>query len=477
MPIILLIVIACTRHFSRFRLRSYGLQPGSFLCPLLLLLLSHSVMSDSLRPHRLQHTRLPCPSPSPGACSNSCLSSWWRHSTVSSSVVPFSSCLQPFPASGSFLISHFFTSGGQSIGVSASASVPPMNIQDWFPLGLVGSPCSPRDSKGSSSTPQLKRINSSALSFLYGPTFTSIYDYCVGVRRIRRAFLPKNPNFSFPLKLFQPNLAHRELQVPACPVRSGRKVRHFRSTQRLCPRVSTCHWAPRLWQEKELTGGVWGAGGGGGGVDSGSDPGLDLPRRGSVPGSVGYRRGRWRPGPLGQDVEHVEGAGAGGQSVSIGGQLWPRPTRGRGGGEREPVLRSGPSASRPPDGSALSWRRATLFSARGRVPIRQPKGPFLCRNILVPLSPIQAFLTLQLPHPSRRGHFDQGRGQGCLELGHCPGRRTVLAPGFWSLPPGQQWKLEAGETYFSGSLCSSAVVEILGLVGMCPLPCWASFNS
>ena len=138
MPIILLIVIACTRHFSRFRLRSYGLQPGSFLCPLLLLLLSHSVMSDSLRPHRLQHTRLPCPSPSPGACSNSCLSSWWRHSTVSSSVVPFSSCLQPFPASGSFLISHFFTSGGQSIGVSASASVPPMNIQDWFPLGLTG---------------------------------------------------------------------------------------------------------------------------------------------------------------------------------------------------------------------------------------------------------------------------------------------------------------------------------------------------
>lgn len=118
--------------------------------------------------------------------------------------------------------------------------------------------------------------------------------------------------------------------------------------------------------------------------------------------------------------------------MSIGGQLWPRPTRGRGGGKGEPVLRSGPSASRPPDGPALSWRRATLFSARGRVPIRQSKGPFLCGNILVSLSPIQAFLTLQLPHPSRRGHFDQGRGQGCLELGHCPGRRTVLAPGFWS---------------------------------------------
>ena len=91
---------------------------------------SLSVMSDSLQPHQLQHARLLCPTP--GACSNSCPSSWWCHPTISSSVVPFS-CLQPFPASGSFPLSQFFTSGGQSIGVSASASVLPMNIQHWFP--------------------------------------------------------------------------------------------------------------------------------------------------------------------------------------------------------------------------------------------------------------------------------------------------------------------------------------------------------
>ena len=98
----------------------------------------HSVMSDSLRPHGLQHARLPCPSPTPRVCSNSCPSSQWCHPTISSSVVPFSSCLQSFPASGSFPISQFFTSDGQSIGASASASVLPMNIQDWFPLGWTG---------------------------------------------------------------------------------------------------------------------------------------------------------------------------------------------------------------------------------------------------------------------------------------------------------------------------------------------------
>ena len=99
---------------------------------------SHSVMSDSLQPHGLQHTRLPCPSPTPGACSNSCPSSWWYHPTISSSVIPFSFCLQSFPVSGSFLMSQFFASGSQSIGVSDSASVLPMNTQDWFPLGLTG---------------------------------------------------------------------------------------------------------------------------------------------------------------------------------------------------------------------------------------------------------------------------------------------------------------------------------------------------
>ena len=100
--------------------------------------LSNSVMSDSLRHHGLQHARLPCPSSTPGACSNSRPSSWVCHPTISSSFVPFSFCFQSFPASGSFAMSHFFTSGGQSFGVSASASVLPMNIQDWFPLGLIG---------------------------------------------------------------------------------------------------------------------------------------------------------------------------------------------------------------------------------------------------------------------------------------------------------------------------------------------------
>ena len=91
-----------------------------------------SVMSDSLQPYGLQHARLPCPSPTPGACSNSCPSSWWCHPTISSFVVPFSSCLQSFPASGSFPMSQFFASSGQSIGASASASVLPMNIQGWL---------------------------------------------------------------------------------------------------------------------------------------------------------------------------------------------------------------------------------------------------------------------------------------------------------------------------------------------------------
>ena len=99
---------------------------------------SRSVMSNSLRPHGLQHARLPCPSTIPRAYSNSCLLSWWCHPTISSSVGPFSSCLQSFPASGSFPMSQFFKSGGQNIGVSASTSVLSMNIQDWSPLGWTG---------------------------------------------------------------------------------------------------------------------------------------------------------------------------------------------------------------------------------------------------------------------------------------------------------------------------------------------------
>ena len=99
---------------------------------------SHSVMADSLRPHELQHTRPPCPSPTPGACQNSCPLSWWCHPTISSSVILFSSCLQSFPAPGSFQMSQLFASSGQSIGVSASTSVLPMNTQDWSPLGWTG---------------------------------------------------------------------------------------------------------------------------------------------------------------------------------------------------------------------------------------------------------------------------------------------------------------------------------------------------
>ena len=101
-------------------------------------LFSCQVVSDSLRPHGLQHARLPCPSLSPRVCSNSRPSSQWWHPTISSSVTPFSSCRQSFPASGSFPVSQLFTSGGQSIGASASASVLPMNIQGWFPLRLTG---------------------------------------------------------------------------------------------------------------------------------------------------------------------------------------------------------------------------------------------------------------------------------------------------------------------------------------------------
>ena len=98
---------------------------------------SHSVMSDTLWPHGLQHARPPCSSPTPRIYSNSCPLSWWCHPTISSSVIS-SSHLQSFPASGSFPMSQLFASGGHSIGVSASASVLPMNIQDWFPLGWTG---------------------------------------------------------------------------------------------------------------------------------------------------------------------------------------------------------------------------------------------------------------------------------------------------------------------------------------------------
>ena len=139
---------------------------------------SHSVMSNSLWPHGLQHARPPCPSPTLRDYSNSCPLSRWCHPTISSSVISFSSHLQSFPASKSFPVSQFFASGGQSIGVSAY----PHTFQwifrtDFLSDWLVRLRCSPRDSQKSSPTTQLKGINSSVLSFLYSPTLTSIHDY------------------------------------------------------------------------------------------------------------------------------------------------------------------------------------------------------------------------------------------------------------------------------------------------------------
>ena len=138
---------------------------------------SCSVMSDSLWPHESQHARPPCPSPTPRVYSNSRSSSRWCHLAISSSVVLFSSCTQYLPASESFPMSQLSAWGGQSIGVSASTSVLPMNTQDWSPLGWTG--WISLQSKGISRvfpTPQFKSINSLALSFLHSPTLTSIHD-------------------------------------------------------------------------------------------------------------------------------------------------------------------------------------------------------------------------------------------------------------------------------------------------------------
>ena len=137
---------------------------------------SGSVVSDSSQSHGPQHPRLPCPSPTPGY-SNSCPSSWWYHPAISSSVVPFFSCLQSFPASGSFPVSQFFASGDPSIGAQVQHD-PFLWIfrTDFLQDGLVGSPGSPRDY---SPTPQFKSINSSVLSFFNGSALTSIPAYWI----------------------------------------------------------------------------------------------------------------------------------------------------------------------------------------------------------------------------------------------------------------------------------------------------------
>ena len=146
-------------------------------------------MSNSLPPHRLQHTRLPCPPPTPRAYANSCPLSQWCHPTISSSVVPFSSCLQSFPASGSFQMSRLSASGGQSIGVSASASVHPVNIQHWSHLGLTGwfSLLSKELSRVFPNTTVQKHQFFGVQ--LYSPTLTSIYDYWKTIALTRQTFV------------------------------------------------------------------------------------------------------------------------------------------------------------------------------------------------------------------------------------------------------------------------------------------------
>ena len=139
---------------------------------------SRSVMSDSLWPHESQHTRPPCPSPAPGIHPDSCASSRQCHPAISSSAVPFSSCPQSFPASGSFPMSQPYAWGGQSIGVSASTSVLPMNTQDWSPLGWTG--WISLQSKGLArvfSNTTVQKHYSLVLSFLHSPTLTSIHDH------------------------------------------------------------------------------------------------------------------------------------------------------------------------------------------------------------------------------------------------------------------------------------------------------------
>ena len=139
---------------------------------------SRSVVSDSLQPHESQHARPPCPSPTPRVYPDSHPSSQWCHPAISTSVVPFSSGPQSLPAPESFPMSQLFAWGGQSTGVSALASFLPKKSQvDLLQNGLVGSPCSPRDSQESSPTPQFKSINSSVLSLLHSPTLTSIHDH------------------------------------------------------------------------------------------------------------------------------------------------------------------------------------------------------------------------------------------------------------------------------------------------------------
>ena len=168
----------CSPTYWDLNLNLEVLRGGNFGVGLSSVQFSCSVVSDSLWPHESQHARPPCPSPTPGVYSNPCPSSRWCHPTISSSVIPFSSCPQSFPASGSFPMSQLVTWGSQSTGVTDSASVLPMNTQDWSPLGWNG--WISLQSKGLSrvfSKAIVQNINFLALSFLHIPTLTSIHDH------------------------------------------------------------------------------------------------------------------------------------------------------------------------------------------------------------------------------------------------------------------------------------------------------------
>ena len=176
---------------------------------MLLFLFSWLVRSNSLQPHGLQHARLPCPSLSPRVCSKSCPLSRWRHPTISS-CHPLFLLPSTFPSISVFPISWLFASCGQSIEASASASGLPINIQDWFPLGLTGLiSCCPGDSQKSSPGPQFKNISSLAVSLLYGATLISICDDWIGIFKMdtvsprKQAFLELYGNIALGLAFSQ----------------------------------------------------------------------------------------------------------------------------------------------------------------------------------------------------------------------------------------------------------------------------------
>ena len=197
--------------------------------------LSCSVMFEFLQPHGLKPSRLSCPSPTPGACTSSCPSSQWCHTTISYFVIPFSSFLQSFPAPGSFLMSQLFTSSGQSIGTSVWASVLPVNIQNWFLLGLTFFYLlAVQGTLKSSPTPQFKSITtSSELSFLYGPTLTSIHATGKTIALTRQTFVGKLVSLLFNMmsrivKSFLPRskcLLISWLQSPSAVILEFKKIK------------------------------------------------------------------------------------------------------------------------------------------------------------------------------------------------------------------------------------------------------------